>query len=130
MKISFDFDSTLSIPYIQDVAISLVKRGFDIYITTSRYETPIKWGLRVGLNNDDLFFIADKCGILKDNIRFTNMEDKYTFLEDFQIHLDDDWIELNLINKNTKCVGISVFGNVGWKNKLKKQIENYEKSND
>ena len=53
------------------------------------------------------------------------MEDKWLFMKDknFIWHLDDDWVELNLINKNLNTVGISVFGNENWRNKCEKILK-------
>lgn len=120
-KISFDFDDTLSRPIVQDIAKKLIKWNYDVYITTSRYEDVSKY-LRPNATNDDLFKIAEELNIDKSKIRFTNFEDKYIFLKDFYIHLDDDWIELNMINSKTKCIGISVYGTSKWKHKLMKLI--------
>lgn len=39
MKISFDFDATLSRQVVQDIAKSLIQKGHDVYITTSRFDT-------------------------------------------------------------------------------------------
>tara|TARA_R110000851_G_scaffold32730_4_gene87553 strand:+ start:10 stop:384 length:375 start_codon:yes stop_codon:yes gene_type:complete len=120
MKISFDFDATLSRQVVQDIAKSLIQKGHDVYITTSRFENADNYNFKT--DNNDLFEIAEKVGISKENIRFTNMADKYEILSDFDIHLDDDWIEINMINSRTKCIGISVFGNTTWKHKLNRII--------
>lgn len=37
-SVSIDFDGTLSRVTIQDYAKSLIKRGIDVYVTTSRVE--------------------------------------------------------------------------------------------
>jgi hypothetical protein len=37
-KISFDFDSTLDRKLVQDFAYSLIKRGYEVWILTSRFE--------------------------------------------------------------------------------------------
>lgn len=119
IKISFDFDSTLDKKYIQEYAKLLINKGYDIWIVTSRNSNE---KMDNNSYNEDLFKVADSVGIKKENIIFTCMEDKYKFFKnkDFLIHLDDDWIELNLINKYTKTRGISVFGNINWINKCNK----------
>jgi len=122
VSVSFDFDSTLSRVTIQDYAQSLIKRGIDVYVTTSRVEpdkAPNKnW-------NDDLFKVTDKLGISRNKITFTNYVDKWEVIgdRDFIWHLDDDWIELNLLNRNTKIVGISCFGSKNWKQKCEKLLK-------
>jgi hypothetical protein len=109
---------------VQDVAKSLVIKGHDVYITTSRFEDCDNYSFKT--DNSDLFKIAEECGIPKDKIRFTNMADKYEFLDGFDYHLDDDWIEINLINRKTSCLGISVFGTSMWKQKLYKKLGYYK----
>ena len=113
MKVSFDFDSTLSRTDVQEFAKTLIDDGLDVWICTSRL-CPEKapnneW-------NDDLFKVANELGIPKSKVIFTNYEDKAEHLtDDFIWHLDDDWIELDKINKQRKTVGVSVFGNSVWK---------------
>ena len=64
MKISFDFDGTLSRESVQKYAKQLIGREFNCIITTYKlkeYSPPD--------SNDDLFAVAKKLGI--DEIRFT-----------------------------------------------------------
>ncbi|MAX51423.1 MAG: hypothetical protein CMH22_05545 [Methylophaga sp.] len=121
-KISFDYDSTLDKQYIQDFARSLIIKGFDVWVCTSRWddETAAEKGHKDW--NKDLFKVTDSLGIPREKIIFTNYELKSKFLKDkgFILHLDDDWVELNHINNETNIVGISVFGGNSWKNKVKK----------
>jgi hypothetical protein len=121
-KVSFDFDSTLSITKIEEFAKELVDRGFEVWIVTTRKDNnnapSPNW-------NDDLFDTALRCGIPTNNIHFTNMKDKWEFLKDkgFLFHIDDNWVELKLIQKhipNTKA--ISSFGNPKWKHRCIKAI--------
>ena len=121
MKVSFDFDSTLDKKTVQDFAHSLILKGHDVWICTSR--TSPEQSKALGWN-DDLFLVSDKLGIPRSKIIFTNYEDKSDHLngKDFVWHLDDDWIELNQINSKTDVVGISVFGNSTWKQKCKKLL--------
>ena len=44
--------------------------------------------------------IAESIGIKQERIRFTSYVDKFEFLEDFDIHFDDDVIEIELINEH------------------------------
>lgn len=127
MKVSFDFDSTLDRVVVQDYAKSLINKGYEVWICTSRYDyhnVPNKnWSKD---SNKDLFLVADSLGIPRERIKFMNMEEKHTFIKgmDFLFHLDDDWIEINWINKYTETKGISCFGSSGWKQKCNKILEN------
>ena len=91
MKVSFDFDGTLSRTDVQIYAKSLIDNGIDVWICTSRLE-PSKahredW-------NDDLFLVSDKLKIPREKIIFTNLTDKSQILKDhnFIWHLDDYYI--------------------------------------
>lgn len=120
-KVSFDFDSTLSLKEVQGFAKSLILKGYDVWICTSRL-CPEKapnnqW-------NDDLFYVATMLGIPREKIIFTNYEDKAEHLtEEFIWHLDDDWFEINEINRQKKVVGISNFGNKQWKKQCKELLQ-------
>lgn len=113
-KISFDFDSTLDREDVQEFAKQLVKDGHEVWITTSRFDTEssLKKGWWwIEKNNQQLYEVADECGISRDNIAFTAMIDKIKFLEgkDFLFHLDDDEVELELIQESDdNCVGVWV----------------------
>jgi len=114
MKVSFDFDSTLDREDVQEFAKLLIDRGYEVWITTSRFDT--KTALEKGWwwvekNNQELYRVAEDCGIPKENISFTAMIDKIKFLEgkDFLFHLDDDEIELEMIEESDdKCIGVWV----------------------
>lgn len=122
-KVSFDFDDTLSLLSVQKYAKELTDKGYDVHIVTSRFENiddylPVVWPD----GHTDLYNVAKELNISKEKIHFTNMKDKYLFFienEGFLWHLDDDFIELKKINKNTKTVGISVNGS-NYKNKCNK----------
>lgn len=98
MKISFDFDDTLSRPEVQHYAEMFIKDGHEVWIVTSRMsneraQNP-SW-------NKDLYFVADCVGI--ENIHFCNLQPKHEFFEDenFDIHLDDDPDDVEGINLHT-----------------------------
>lgn len=99
MKVSFDFDSTLSKKHVQKFAKELIGKGIDVHIVTSRssFEQLDEEGY-----NDDLYEIADNLQIKRENIHFTQGEDKFKFFmvnSDFLWHLDDDYYELKYISK-------------------------------
>ena len=110
-KISFDWDGTLSENDVQDLAAFLKHLNFDVYIVTSRYDEKTaaeKFGKK-GFSNQPIFNLVKKLSIPKENIVFTNMEDKAAFFKknnDFLFHLDDDEIEVDLINQETSVKGI------------------------
>lgn len=128
MKVSFDFDSTLDRPHIQEYAKELIERGIEVWIVTSRYDcehhltayhtTPEY----AQMANRDLFEVADKLGIPRDRIEFTNFIDKWVFLKDkdFVWHLDDDWVENRGILNNTKTLAVNSWGNSAWKGKCER----------
>ena len=102
MKVSFDFDSTLTRPCIQKFAQSLVTSGYEVHITTSRCFS----GYGMIYDNSDLFIVADKVGIKRDNITFTQGNFKTGYLDsEFLFHLDDDKYEIDRI-KHIPCVNV------------------------
>lgn len=116
MKVSFDFDGTLDIDVVGDYAKELVKRGVDVWVTTSRMDN-----IQGNPNwNDDLFDVVFKCGIDITKVNFTNIERKAVYFErtnaGFIWHLDDDWQEISEITESgTKIKAITNFGNPNWK---------------
>ena len=115
MKISFDFDGCLDRESVQRYAKELINRGVPCIITTYRLKeyTPPD-------SNNDLFAVAEKLGI--NEVRFTEGKDKSSFLEDVFIHLDDDYNCLREVQRNSKCIPISVCtGN--WQGKIERIIK-------
>ena len=114
MKVSFDFDSTLSRKDVQTFAKELVSEGHEVWIVTSRFSDEAgkekNWHWILG-QNQRLFDVAEDCGIKKENIYFTCMESKSVFLEgkDFVFHLDDDDIELMDILERNRYSGDKCF---------------------
>ena len=126
-KLSFDFDGTLSREDVQSFVRELIKLENEVWIVTSR--TDGEQALARGWHwikgqNEDLFEVAEMCGIPNDRIVFTDHVDKIEYLEgkNFLFHLDDDFVELNGINRNLKTVkAISCIGG-GWKKKIEKIV--------
>jgi len=129
VKLGFDFDNTLDRKNIQQYAKELISRGYEVWIVTGRMTNDIytkhmfSKGIIVPYNiNSDLFKVAKEVGIPENRIQFMNMRDKYHFFishPDFLWHLDDDFIEIKGINKNTSVIGISSISS-NWKNKCEK----------
>jgi hypothetical protein len=128
MKVSFDFDGTLSLESVQEYAKDLVSRGLDVHIVTSRHSD--KAAKEVGWwwildQNKNLFNVAQECGIDEKNITFTNGRDKIEYLKgkDFKFHLDDDEIELMLIfESDEKCMPLNV-GHSDWRDNCETEIK-------
>lgn len=114
-KVSFDFDSTLSTIEVQKFAQELISKDIDVHIVTSRFEKH-KYNVN---HNDDVFEIADLIGIPICNIHFMNMVDKFEFFkrnDGFIFHLDDDFIEIELIQEHCSDVhGICLDLQPNWK---------------
>lgn len=125
MRVSFDFDSTLSRKVIQDYAKELINDKVEVWICTSRPsdEKALELWKSIGYN-EDIFKVAKELKIPKDKIIFTNYHNKIDFLRDkgFIWHLDDDVIELSFF-KGEKVIGISCYKNVTWKDKCKKLLK-------
>lgn len=110
MKVSFDFDGTLSRPDVQDYAKELIEKGIEVIVTTSRFDESNKHLYPVNPTNEDLYAITDRLGIKRENIYFTNMDDKVNHLHnDIAWHLDDDEYELwEIFHSDLKVDGIDV----------------------
>lgn len=114
MKVSFDFDGTLSRNDVQKFATKLVDAGFEVWIVTSRCATEpalAKGWHWVERQNQELYDVAESCGITRDKIQFTEHVDKIEFLEgkNFIFHLDDDMDELIEISKSgDSCTPLNV----------------------
>ena len=95
LKVSFDFDNTLSRPEIQTLCKTMpVKK----YIVTSRSKKTV---------NDDLYEVADAMKIPRNRIVFTEHEFKADFLKGIHFHFDDDPVEIEMImSANNGCIPI------------------------
>ena len=113
-KVSFDFDGTLARPDVQRFAKELVSWGNDVWIVTSRIATEpaLEKGWHwIERQNEELYLVAEDCGIPKDRIVFTEHVDKIVYLEGkgFLFHLDDDEYELMaILGSKDKCKPINV----------------------
>lgn len=135
IKISFDFDSTLSTPSVQKYAKELVELGYEVWICTARFDSEERYTddfkvkykiLDIRDEHRRLFDVAKKCGISEDHIKFMNMAPKYEFFtenEGFLWHLDDDYIECREINQNTKTVAVSCANGSNWRHKCERLIK-------
>ena len=109
IKISVDFDNTLTRPDVQEYIKSLINLGVEVWIVTARFDSTSKysesmielWGINYLIfEHNQLFEVAEELGIDKNHIVFMNMSPKKNFFinnRDFLFHLDDDIIELATI---------------------------------
>lgn len=98
MRISFDFDDTLSTAKGQEMALNDIKNGNEVLILTARQET----------DNKDVYEVADKLGIPHSNVHFTNGKDKWSFVIRLKIdkHIDNNKEQVDKINKLTNAEGV------------------------
>jgi len=102
IKVSFDFDDTLSCEEMQNIAKQYLEMGAEVFVVTSRadFHEGIKF------SNSDLFKVTDKVGIKRENIFFTSYQDKYLHTKEYDFHFDNDQQEIDLINEFPgKCIG-------------------------
>ena len=121
MKVSFDYDDTLSIEFVQSYAELLVSRGIDVWIVTARHADG---------KNGDIYNTAGKLGIPKERIVFTDMKPKATFFKgsNFIWHLDDRANELTAINNNTNVKGVWVLDDRTWMGTCERLIKYHQSS--
>lgn len=126
IKISFDFDYTLERDHIKEYAKELIQRGFDVWVVTSRYsDDMLKECDWLEGCNKKLWHIVNELKIKKENVVFTNYQDKWNYFEnkDFLFHLDDLEREVIYINTKTKVIGVDCFKNKNWKNNCEEIIK-------
>ena len=126
IKITFDFDGTLSRKDVQEYAIELIKKGIDVWVLTTRYDELNKHRYEPNPTNDDLWEVIDSLKIPRWKVRFTNMEWKANYLlhTNVLLHLDDNYKEF-IKMRNMKCKTLGVQVNCGsFRNKCNRIIAN------
>lgn len=103
ITVSFDFDATLSLPSVQEVAKELIEKGYNVIVTTTRHSKYL---------NQDLIKVTDKLGINK--IVYTDGDKKQHYMDGVDIHFDNDDAELRDISRSTYTEVINVTDNQ-WK---------------
>ncbi len=107
IKVSFDFDNTLSRSEVMGYAEELIARGIDVWICTSRYSEDNKHKYPLNPTNEDMYMVTDVLEIPRSKIIFTDRCIKANHLKGFLWHLDDVSIENDNINvSDISCVGI------------------------
>ena len=106
MKISFDWDSCLAEIRQQKIAEKFIAEGHEVWVTTSRFR---KVPAHADWDNIPVFKVAERLGIPVERIQFTGMVDKWKFLSGFDMHFDDDQIEIELMEENLpSCIGVLI----------------------
>jgi hypothetical protein len=97
-KVSFDFDDTLSTARGQEIAKRNILQGKEVYIITRRNE----------YNSSEVYRMAEKLGILKSKVFFTNGQYKWMTIKRLGIgtHYDNNQTEIDLIKINTDTKAI------------------------
>jgi acid phosphatase class B len=100
IKVSFDFDDTITTEKGQNLAKERIKNGDSVYIVTRRHER----------DNKAVFKIADELGIPHDKVYFTNGHLKWETIKrlGIDIHYDNNLNEIQKINENTNAKGILI----------------------
>lgn len=126
--ITVDFDGVFSTKVVQEF-YHQIKDKANIFILTRRYDCLHKHLWKDNPTNDEVWYVVNKLNIPKENVFFTNFEWKYTFLKDtfVLLHLDDDWNEIDYINKNTTVKGICLMEH-NWKKRILTYIETWDLS--
>lgn len=135
LRVTFDFDNTLSRTDVQMYARELVQRGMCVWVLTMRYDEIHKHKWAADPCNEDLYKVLDKVGIPRWKVRFCNMEEwggmcnaKAKYLQGTNVifHLDDSPEELCSFKlfKGNKTLPIQV-RQPHWKHKCERAIENY-----
>ena len=98
MKISFDYDDTLTTLKGQEMALNELKKGNEVLILTARQQS----------DSAPVYAMAEKLGIKKSNVHFTNGQDKWKFVLRLKIdkHIDNSQEQIDKINKYTTSEGV------------------------
>ena len=115
MKVSFDYDGTLSRSDVERYAKELVESGIEVWIVTSRMsDEDILNSFQPWTKTDAnsiLWETAERIGIPRERVKFTAHVDKIEFLKDkdFVFHLDDDIYELiEIMSSSDSCQPLNV----------------------
>lgn len=98
MRVSFDYDETLTTSKGQQMALNEIKKGNEVLILTARQER----------DSAPVYAMAEKLGIKKENVHFTNGQDKWKFVLRYNInkHVDNSQEQIDKIKKFTSAEGV------------------------
>jgi FMN phosphatase YigB (HAD superfamily) len=126
-KISFDFDGTLVDDFygelndkkdeIQKTCRDLIDMGHEVHIVTKRFDEANK---NYGKKNEhvEVFELAEKLGIKKENVYFTNREWKYNKLKalGINVHFENSKNEVDQIRTYTPHITVVDVEDPYWRN--------------
>ena len=100
IKISFDYDGTLTQKFVQEIAKELIASNYEVHLLTSRFGNMQRLKYPNLQSNEQLFRVAEEVGIPQHRISFTNQMPKWMVLNEggIHIHLDDDKVEIDALN--------------------------------
>jgi len=123
MKVSIDFDNTLTRETVQRYARGLQSRGIEVWVVTTRHADRVPMMYDPGVDNSDLWAIVDGCKIPRDHVVFTEMEWKASFFEqhpEFLWHLDDNYEEVFPMRKCKTKLFLVISSS--WKSKCEREF--------
>lgn len=132
MKISFDFDGTLSNNIaIREYCSNLVEQNkHEVFIITRRYDEKTFRDSPITLNQQEhveVYDIAQQLGVDLLNVHFTNRAMKFESINELgiNIHIDDDDYETSLLHSSTQCRAICWPLDRRWHNTFDEMLRNY-----
>lgn len=111
MKITVDFDGTLTRPDVQEFVKKAISNGHQVFVVTLRHNEKISnhlFGDNKNGWNSDIIELATRLGCSK--IYLTNGVEKYKYIQPIgaDLHLDDVNAEVTEINSNTNTLALWV----------------------
>lgn len=99
-RVSFDVDGVLTVTKGRSLARKRINAGDDVWIVTARTQS----------DDNSAYAIAEKLGIRKSHVVFTNGKDKWKFIQkyDIAVHYDNNSEQLDKIERNTKAIGVLI----------------------
>ena len=100
-KISFDFDNTLELEWIQETLFIPLSQIYEILIITTRSSER---------ENRVVWEVVKKLNIPEKNVYFTNHELKSEFVDKLGciMHFDDDIVDVHHINTECVCKAVLI----------------------
>lgn len=98
MRVSFDYDGTLSTERGKRLAAEKIQAGYHVYILTARDES----------DSETVYNTAAELGISKSDVVFTNGRDKWPYCQQHRIdtHYDNNAEQVRKILTNTDTKAI------------------------
>jgi hypothetical protein len=98
MRISFDYDDTLTTAKGQQMAARYIAARDNVFIITARQQS----------NGGPVYEMAKKLGIKRENVYFTGGRDKWQTIKRLRInkHIDNNQEQIDLIKENTDAEAI------------------------